>query len=81
MNDVKIKDRDNSIEYMRMALNMVGIGVDYKTTVLVKMALDCLKKKKGKMSLKDACEIESAWQSLNDEYREKLKNEEKEAKQ
>ena len=35
MNEVKIEDRDTSIEYLRMALNMCQIGVNYQQSELI----------------------------------------------
>lgn len=57
MSKVKIKDRDEEVEMFRMALNMVGINVDYVVTDLIDDVVRKLIKKKGKFSMKDASNI------------------------
>jgi len=72
--DISIKDRDSKTDQIRMVLNMVGIGVDYKTTVLLLDAISLYEMKKGKTDLLDASKLENSWQKKMDDYFKKLKN-------
>ncbi len=69
--DIEIKDRDQLTEYIRMGLNVVGIGVDYKTTVLITRVIDEVKKKKGDFSIDDGCGLMVKWQKEMEDYSEK----------
>lgn len=60
--DVKIKDRDVNIEYLRLALNMAGIGANYIVTDLINKLFEEVKNKKGKFSIKDSVTIECEWE-------------------
>lgn len=71
--DIEIKDRDQLTEYIRMGLNMVGIGVDYKTTVLLTRVVDEVKKKKGQFSIDHGSNILVEWQNEMEEYSAKQK--------
>lgn len=75
--DVKIKDRINEIEFIRMALNMVQIGVDYPNADLINRTMKELKKLKGKFSLKDGCDILYEWKEDWRNYAEKQEEENK----
>ena len=55
--EVKIEDRKEEIEYLRMGLNMAELGVSYEQADLIIRISDRLKKLKGKFSLKDGVEI------------------------
>ena len=56
---VKIKDYQEDIHLMLIALNMSGLSVDYITTDLINDVLTVLKKKKGKMDILDSVTIKS----------------------
>jgi len=58
--DVKIKDRKTEVEYLRFALNLTELGVDYITTDLINTVFEAVKKKKGKFNIEDACKIRVA---------------------
>lgn len=65
---VQIRDRVDEIEFLRMALNTVGISVDYEGTDLIIETKKALDKKNGKFSLLDAAKIQNAWQKKWDMY-------------
>jgi hypothetical protein len=54
--DVKIKDRKEEIEFLRMACNMAELGIGYQHADLIIRLQERLKKMKGKFSLKDGVE-------------------------
>jgi len=66
--DVKIKDREKVINQTRMALNMVGVAVDYKTTKLILQTLDKVNKLQGEFTVRDASLIESNWGEWMNNY-------------
>ena len=66
--NVKIKDRKDEIEYLRMALNMCKIGVDYPNADLIIRVQNRLKKLKGKYSIKDSVETLHEWEGDWDKY-------------
>jgi hypothetical protein len=59
--DVKIKDRKEEIEFLRMACNMAELGIGYQHADLIIRLQERLKKLKGKFSLKDGVEIHYKW--------------------
>ena len=59
--EVKIKDRKEEIEYLRMACNMSEIGIGYQHADLIIRLQERLKKLKGKFSLSDGVEIHHKW--------------------
>ena len=56
---VKHKDRQYHTNLMRIALNSVGINVDYVTTDLIEITLEKLREKNGEMNILDSSEIEA----------------------
>lgn len=72
--DIEIKDREELTEYIRMGLNVVGIGVDYKTTILLTKVINEVKKKKGKFSIDDGLKLLVEWQNEMEEYSAKQKS-------
>ena len=68
--DVKIKDRKREVEYLRMALNVCEIGVDYTHTDLIIRVYEKLKVLDGKFSISDGADIlydwKQEWQSYFD---------------
>ena len=72
--DIDIKDRDPLTEYIRMGLNVVGIGAYYKTTVLITRVIEEVKKKKGKFSIDDGLKLLVEWQNEMEEYSAKQKS-------
>jgi hypothetical protein len=69
----KIKDRKMHIECLRMALNMVGIGVNYESTILLDRIVRATDKMGGEFSVKDAVEIQAQFEKEMDEYFKKQK--------
>lgn len=65
---VEIKDRKKDIEYLRMALNMVEIGVDYEITDLIIRVANELKKRGDGFSIDDAVHILYEWKIDWQEY-------------
>lgn len=61
--DVKINDRKEEIEFLRMACNMAEIGIGYQHADLILRLQERLKKLKGKFSLKDGIEIYHKWKA------------------
>lgn len=59
--DVKIKDRKENIEYLRMALNMAEVGVRYIDADLIIRISERLKKLNGKFSIKDGADVHHKW--------------------
>ncbi|TXG83062.1 MAG: hypothetical protein E6R13_04300 [Spirochaetes bacterium] len=55
--EVKIKDYEQDVHLLKIALNMVGLSVNYETTDLINETLIVLKKKKGKMDISDTVSI------------------------
>lgn len=49
---------NNKTEYIRLALGLVGIGVNGKTAELIWKTVAAVNKKKGKFSIEDAANIE-----------------------
>jgi len=68
--EVKIEDRKEEIEYLRMGLNMAELGVSYEQADLIIRISDRLKKLKGKFSLKDGVEIHHKWKQDWEKYYE-----------
>ena len=68
--EVKIEDRKEEIEYLRMGLNMAELGVSYEQADLIIRISDRLKKLKGKFSLKDGVEIHHRWKQEWQKYYE-----------
>lgn len=66
--NIPVKDRKQEIEYLRSALNMVGLTFDYPTTDLLLRTQAVFKKKKGKFSISDGVDVLYAWKGEWDEY-------------
>lgn len=65
---VKNEDKEKSVEYLRMALNMAHLNVDYVTTDLIIKMKKAVDEKGGKFSLKDGAVIETQWREKWDKY-------------
>ena len=74
--DVKIKDRKEEVEFLRMALVMAEIGVDYKTTDLINRVTKRVNELKGKHTINDSIEILYKWKDDWQKYDEKQKKKE-----
>lgn len=65
---VEIKDWEQDVHLLYIALRSVGIGVGYMTTDLINSTLKVFNKSKGKMTLMDACKIKAQHQQKWDSY-------------
>lgn len=75
INDVEIKDRVEEVEYLRMALNMCQINVDYVTTDLIIQVSKELDKLKGNFTLDDGVKTHYKWKEKWSKYFEINSNE------
>lgn len=66
--DVKIKDRQLEVEYLRMACNMAELPLGYIHADLILRLQARLKKLKGKFSMHDSIEIHHQWKQEWDDY-------------
>jgi hypothetical protein len=66
--DVKIKDRNERVEFLRMALNMSELPVSYIQTDLIIRTINVLNKEGGDFNLMDAAKIYSQWQQNWETY-------------
>ena len=65
---VEIKDWEQDVHLLYIALRSVGVGVGYMTTDLINSTLKVFNKSKGKMTLMDACKIKAEHQQKWDSY-------------
>ena len=66
--EVKISDRERAIEYIRMALNMCQIGVNYQQAELIDMVVRECDRLSGDLTVEDACAIFSEHKKKWDKY-------------
>jgi hypothetical protein len=66
--EVKIADYEEKQQLVKLALNGVGIPIDYITTDLIVSTLDLLEKRGDKMNLKDLAKIKSLHEKKWDNY-------------
>ena len=69
--DVKVKDRKDEIEMLRIACNMVEIGIEYQHADLIIKIQKRLTELGDKFSIKDAVEIHYNWK---EEWRKYFEN-------
>ncbi len=72
-NEVKIKDRDISIEYIRMVLSMCEIGVNYQQADLIFNVVNKCDLLGGDLTVEDACDLLSAHKRKWEKYFDKDK--------
>ena len=65
---VDIKDRKEEIEWLRMALNMCEININYTHADLIIKVVKDLDKLKGKFTIYDGVEIHYKWKEKWDNY-------------
>jgi hypothetical protein len=65
---VEIKDYEDKQHYLLLALNLVGINIDYVTVDLINSALEKLAEKKGNMDMLDAASIKALHEAKWDKY-------------
>ena len=73
---VKIEDRYDGIEYLRMALSMSEVYVDYQTAELIDVVVTEVRKKKGKFDVLDGVKLFSEWKRKWDAYERQQRKEE-----
>jgi hypothetical protein len=66
--DVKIKDRKEGAEYLRMALNMCELWIDYPQAELIIKVLAKMEKVKGEFSISDGVKIHHEWKKEWEQY-------------
>ncbi len=66
--EVKISDREHSIEYIRMALNMCQIGVNYQQTELIFAVVNKCDLLGGDLTVEDACDLLGEHKKKWDKY-------------
>jgi hypothetical protein len=66
--EVSISDYEEKKHMLKLALNLVGIAIDYITIDLVVSTLDVLEKKGVKMDLHDAVKIKSTHEEKWENY-------------
>jgi len=72
--NVKIKDRRENIEFLRMALNMCELRIDYTHADLINRVSNKLENLKGDFSISDGADIFSEWKEDWQKYFEKQSN-------
>jgi hypothetical protein len=70
--EVQIKDREDAIEYLRMALAMAEFGVSYEQADLINRVVNEVRKKKGKFAIDDGLKLFSDWKRVWERYYENL---------
>ena len=70
---IKLEDRDLRIEYYRLAINMVGISIDYQTTDMIATLIRRIDDIGGDFTLKDAVRIQVECGQRWEEYFKKQK--------
>ena len=72
--DVKIKDRKQEVEFLRMALAIAEMGFSYEHADLINRVVNESRKKKGKFSLLDGSKLlykwKTDWRNYFDEQKE-----------
>lgn len=61
MNDVKIKDRKEQTEFLRIACNMAELGINYIQADLILRLQERLKEREGNYTITDSVNIHSEW--------------------
>ena len=74
--EVKIKDREKEVEYLRMALAMSEFGVNYQHADLINMVVKETQALRDKFSVADGVRILYKWKSKWEiyEYEQKKKD-------
>lgn len=66
--DVKIKDRKEEVEFLRMVCNMAELRIDYIHADLILKLQDRLNKLKGDFSLNNGVQIHHQWKTEWEKY-------------
>lgn len=75
MEGVEIKDRITEVEYLRMALNLCELPINYEHADLIVKVVAKLEKTQGDFTLQDGVNMHHKWKNKWQEY---YKNKEKE---
>lgn len=73
--EIRIKDRKDEVEMLRMSLAMAELHIDYPCADLILKVQERLKKLKGNYSLNDGIEVHHKWKDKWDYYFLNLKKE------
>ena len=73
--DVRVKDRKDEIEFIRMALNLAEMGINYCQADLIDRVLKELDKKGGQFNLNDGISIHHKWKEDWRKYFEEQRKE------
>ncbi len=71
MMEVQIKDRQDEIEYLRMALAITEIGVSYEQAELINNVVNKVRLRKGNFNIHDGVKLLYAWKEKWRNYYEK----------
>ena len=72
---VKIDDRLDEIEYLRMVLSTCEVYVDYQTAELIDDVVTAVREKKGNFDLLDGSKLFSEWKKKWDDYEKQKRKE------
>jgi hypothetical protein len=61
--EVQINDRKQEVEYLRMALNMCELGINYTQADLILRVQEGIKKYGGNFSLQAGMDINARWKN------------------
>lgn len=75
---VKIADYEKEQHILKVALNGVGLMIDYQTVDLIHKTLKVLKIKKGQMRITDSISIKTQHKQYWEEYFKNLEQKEEE---
>lgn len=72
--EVLIKDRKDEIEYLRMALAIIEIGVSYEQAELINNVVNKVRQRKGNFNIHDGVKLLYAWKEKWRNYYETQAN-------
>ena len=75
--EVRIEDRKDEIEYLRMALAMSEFGVSYEQADLIHRVVTEVQKKGGKFTVHDGVKVFHGWKKTWYDYFDRLVKESK----
>ena len=70
---VKFNDREEKVEHFHSALKLTGLNWSYEYADLVSQVHDLIEQSKGKTTLKDICDLKTAWEKKWEEYQKENK--------
>ena len=66
--NVKLEDRKEDTNCLKLALYLAGIEIDYEDVDLILKVQERLKKKKGSFSVRDGMQVRREWENRWKEY-------------